>query len=135
VTALRFKLTRSQVRPNLRGDYLGRKFSVEVVEKFLLPFGAGLSSGGSRETFELVRIQDGAAAAYPIESASPFDSGRRDRMVEIPLGFALRIREFFLGKDCGVRFVVGRCDAAAILPRGKLIPVAPKAITGEDGAA
>lgn len=121
MTTLLFKLTRSQVPSNLRGDYGGRKFSVEVRETFVLPFDAGLSSGGSRQTFELVRLEDGVAAAFPVESASPFSPARRDRTVEIPLGFALRVREFFLGKDCGVRFVLGRCDVAALLPRGTFL--------------
>jgi hypothetical protein len=115
---LTFALTRSQVRPNLRPEGNGRKFVLEIAERFSIPSDAGLSSGGSRQTFELVRLCDGVSSELLHQRAAPCCAERKELEVVIPAGFAVRVCERFLGKECPTRFVIGaRCDAAAILPR------------------
>lgn len=109
-------LTRDQVPATLRAGYAGAKFQVRVAEALTIPADAGLWDGGSRSTFRLVRIRDGAAVAPVNERSSPWDGTRQDRKVTLEAGIACVEHITFRGKDLGLRFTVHPADAAPLLP-------------------
>lgn len=109
-------LEKSQVPGRLRGGYSGGKFKVRVVESVTIPADAGLWSGGSRETYRIVRLVDGAAVAGSDDMSAPWNRSRDDRAVTLQPGFAVVCHSMFCGKDMGLTFYVHPADAAALLP-------------------
>lgn len=105
----------SQVPAHLRGAYTGRKFRAEVCETYTVPMDAGLWSGGTRETFHIVRLADGAKLPVVEHNASPW-SGRQDVPVKIEPGFVLVRHSMFCGRDMGLTFHVHPADAVKMLP-------------------
>jgi hypothetical protein len=115
-------LASSQVPKHLREGFRGRKVQVRAQATFTIPADAGLSSGGSRETFELVRLADGASAEHKLQQASPWAPQRADHEVTIPEGFALRIRWRFCGKTEDLTLVVNPANLTGLLPAGEQVP-------------
>jgi hypothetical protein len=82
-----------------------------------MPIDAGLWSGGSRETYEIIRLSDGAAISDPAHKTGPFvDTGRRERIIQLEPGVCVRQRTIFCGKDHGLTFYLHPENAAALLP-------------------
>lgn len=85
-------------------------------ETVTVPITAGLWSGGSRDLWFGVRLQDGAIMPLPGQDAAPWDNERRERTINIPHGFAMVLHSTFCGKDQGLEFHVNPADIAALLP-------------------
>jgi hypothetical protein len=75
-----------------------------------------LWSGGSRDTYTIVRLSDGAAIQGSDNMSSPWDQSRRDRTVTLEPGVAVVEHTIFQGKDLGLTFYIHPSDAAAMLP-------------------
>jgi len=120
-------LASSQIPKHLREGFRGRKVTVRAQATFTIPADAGLSSGGSRETFELVRLADGTSAEHKLQHASPWSPARADHAVEIPEGFCLRIRWRFCGRSEGLTLILNPANLIGLLPAGEL----GKAILGK----
>lgn len=104
-----------QVPATLRGNYSGRKFSVEVCDRVTLR--NTYWSGGTRSTYSLIHLASGERAA-PNGNAAPFQFGGdlEGREVDIPEGCAVREHVIFCGEDLGLRFYVRAADVAPLLP-------------------
>jgi hypothetical protein len=109
-------LDKSQVPAQLRGDYAGTKFQVEVRENVHIPADAGLWSGGSRSHYYALRVADGAGMPFPGQAAAPWDCSRQGRDVALVPGMAVVCHRIFAGKDMGLRFYLHPADAAPMLP-------------------
>ena len=107
----------NQVPASLRAGYKGRQFKAVVCVQMSVPIDAGLWSGGSRETYEIIRLSDGAAISDPVHKTGPFvDTGRRERIIQLEPGVCVRQRTIFCGKDHGLTFYLHPENAAALLP-------------------
>jgi hypothetical protein len=106
----------SQVPPLLRGGYNGQKYRVQVCERVHIPCDAGLSSGGSRDTFYALRTVDGSRVALSDSVHAPWDSARQDQDVALQPGIVVVKHTMFCGKDLGLTFYVRPEDAAPMLP-------------------
>lgn len=106
----------TQVPAHLRRDYNGRKFEAVTCETLIISAEAGLWSGGSRDSYSCVRLSDGESMDMPNESAAPWDSTRRNRVVPVAPGFAIVRHSVFCGRDSGLVFYVNPADVAALLP-------------------
>lgn len=113
----RVYLDPKQVPANLRANYKGRHLEGVVCVQMSIPMDAGLWSGGSRDTYDVVRLEDGAAVSDPAHKTGPFpDSGRRERIVQLEPGFCVRRWSIARGKDRGLTFYLHPDNAAALLP-------------------
>jgi hypothetical protein len=106
----------AQVPNHLRGTYTGKAFKVIICESMAIPFDAGLWSGGSRDTYTLIRLSDGATLAFPEQSSAPWSASRQERKVDLEPGIAVKNRTIFCGKDMGITFYLHPNDAAKMLP-------------------
>jgi hypothetical protein len=113
-----------QVPSYLRGSYSGRQFKAVVAETVTIPADAGLWSGGTRATFRIVRLADGADARLSMEAAAPWDDRRVERVIPLRGGIAVIEHSMFCGKDMGLTIYVHPENAAALLP-------APTAVLSE----
>lgn len=104
------------VPPALRGSYAGKKFKARVCETMTIPMDAGLWSGGSRDTFQVIRLADGAALDAVQHSAAPWDASRREIEVRLVPGIAVVEHSMFRGSDMGLTFYVHPDNAAKLLP-------------------
>lgn len=109
-------LDRAQVPAQLRGAYTGTRFQVCVTDKVHIPIDAGLWDGGSRDTFNALRVADGAAIPFPGQDAAPWDNARKARDVALVPGMAVVEHSISRGKDMGLRFYLHPSDAAPLLP-------------------
>jgi hypothetical protein len=109
-------LTKDQVPTHLRGGYSGNKFSVQVCEEMTIPSTAGLWDGGSRDTFEVLRLADGKAIEPLARGLAPWDGARQSVSVTLEPGICVREHSILQGKDLGLRFYLHPAAAAAILP-------------------
>ena len=105
-----------KVPRQLRGDYQGRKFRAMVTETVEIPADAGLWSGGSRDAFSAVRLEDGAKVDLLGQGSSPFNPARRDHIVTIPAGVAIVRELWFCGKHSGLCYFVRPEDVAPLIP-------------------
>lgn len=105
-----------QVPAHLRGDYKGKSFEAVVADKVTVPMTAGLWDGGSRTTFTLVRIADGAEVPFPGQELAPWDRRGGDKIVDLRPGFLMREHNFFQGRDMGLVFHMHAADVAPMLP-------------------
>ncbi len=108
-------LDANMVPASLRGGYSGKMFKARVCESVTIPMDAGLWSGGSRETYRVVRLADGAEIE-PLRDQSPWDRARRDISVTLEPGIAVICHSMFCGKDHGLTFYVHPSNAAQLLP-------------------
>jgi hypothetical protein len=103
-----------KVPNHLRGGYTGRSFRAGVTERVEIPSTAGLWEGGSRDTYSLIRLADGASlSATP--SGDPWNRSG-GTIVLLEPGIAVAKRTTFAGKDHGITFYVHPANAAAMLP-------------------
>lgn len=100
------KLTAAQLPAWLKGfgGYRGRKYKTEARTVFVIPMDAGLWSGGSRETYHIVRMEDGKTHYLPMQDR--FMDGRKDVAVDLKDGFCVVRHSIFCGKDCGLTIYV-----------------------------
>jgi hypothetical protein len=113
------KLKLSDFPRHLRApSYSGRSYRVVIASEITLPSDRGISSGGSRETFELVRLEDGASVGDPATKLAPWSPERSDVTVPLAPGFIVRQHSRFCGKDCGITFIVHPSDVARVVTSG-----------------
>jgi hypothetical protein len=103
------------VPKHLRGTYTGTKFQAVVTEKVTIPLTAGLSDGGTREIWTLIRMSDGKEVEAVNHNAPP-DRSRRDVTIHLEPGFAAVRRSWFCGKDMGLTFHIHPRNAADLVP-------------------
>lgn len=106
----------NQVPAILRGGYSGKKFKVEITNEVTIPSDAGLWSGGSRDTYSVIRLADGSTIAASDNISSPWNDTRRDRTIPLSDGMAVIRHSMFCGKDMGLTFYVHPDNAAKLLP-------------------
>jgi hypothetical protein len=109
-----------QVPSHLRGTYSGKQFKAVVTESWSIPADAGLWAGGSRETYLIVRLADGAAIEPVNHQAAPWDK-RADKPVKLEPGIAVVRHSMFSGKDMGLTFYIHPADVVKMLPAGAAI--------------
>lgn len=105
----------AQVPAQLRRSYSGKHFQAVICEVVTIPSYAGNWDSGSRETYELVRLENGEAIAASDNVSAPWDA-RQDRKIELQPGFAVVRHSIFCGKDMGLCFYLRADNAAALLP-------------------
>jgi hypothetical protein len=109
-------LEASQVPSHLKGSYSGRRFKARSCETVTIPSDAGLWSGGSRDTFRVVRLADGASIMPTNENAAPWDRSRGERTITLEPGVCVVEHSMFCGKDMGLTFHLHPADVAKLLP-------------------
>ncbi len=115
MTNLAVHLEPNMVPQHLRGSYSGKSFKAQICETVTIPMDAGLWSGGSRDSFMVVRIADGATIEPVNHNAAPWD-GRSDRTVTLEPGICVVRHSMFCGKDMGLTFYMHARDAVPMLP-------------------
>lgn len=105
-----------KVPSHLRGGYNGKKFAVRVCESMTIPAEAGTWDGGSRETYIIKRLADGASVTATDTMSAPWDERRVDRKVTVTPGLCVVRHSTFQGKDMGLVFFLNPADAAPMLP-------------------
>lgn len=105
----------NQVPAQLRGSYSGKQFKAIVTESMTIPADAGLWSGGSRDTFRVVRLSDGATIEPVNHNAAPWGE-RSEKRIQLEPGIAVVEHSIFCGKDTGLTFYVHPANATALLP-------------------
>lgn len=106
----------NMIPATLRGSYEGKKFKARVVTEMTIPADAGLWSGGTRDTFRVIRLADGATVEAVNHNSAPWDRSRRDVHVKLEPGIAVIEHSMFCGKDMGLTFYVHPDNAAKLLP-------------------
>lgn len=109
-------LDSNMVPAHLRQSYNGKMFKAQVCESVTIPMTAGLWEGGSRDTYSVVRLADGATIEPINRNAAPWDGSRRETIIKLEPGIAVIEHSIFCGKDMGLRFYVHASDAAKLLP-------------------
>jgi hypothetical protein len=100
----------------LRGAYSGKKFKAVVCTQTTIPADAGLWSGGTRNTYQIIDLETGRALQASDNMSAPWDQSRKDRMIAIWPGIAVVEHSQFCGKDMGLTFYVHPDNAAKLLP-------------------
>jgi hypothetical protein len=90
-------------------EYRGRKFRLEYAERVNM---ASYWSGGSRDTFVVVRLSDCKALTVPPQSAFDPHLGVDD--YAIPAGFVVVCHSYFCGSDVGIT-IYARRDGILLL--------------------
>ena len=125
-------LQRIYLEPNmvpaaLRGGYQGKKFKACVCTDMTIPNDAGLWSGGTRDVYSVVRLEDGKSMpATSWQGSHPYGQQRQDTTVKLEPGIAVVQHSMFCGKDMGLTFYVHPDNAA------KLIPAQPTMLTAHE---
>lgn len=101
---------------HLRGSYTGKKFKAQICETVTIPGQAGVWDHGTRETFQVIRIADGAAIEPVNHDAAPWDK-RPDVPVTLEPGICVVRHSMFCGKDMGLTFYMHARDAVPMLPK------------------
>jgi hypothetical protein len=106
----------NQVPAHLKAGYSGKHLKARVCERVTVPMTAGLWDGGSRDTYRVVRLSDGAEISPVDESAAPWDRSRSAREIALEPGFCVVEHSIFRGKDLGLTFHMHPQDATRMLP-------------------
>ena len=104
------------VPSHLKAGYSGKQFQAQACEDFTIPAGAGLWSGGSRNTFTVIRLTDGKTISPVNHNAAPWDKSRKSITIKLKPGIAIIEHSIVCGKDLGLRFYVHPNDIAPMLP-------------------
>lgn len=102
----------NMVPANLRRGYDGKKFKARVCESMTIPITAGLWDDGSRDTYQIIRLEDGAL----LEPIPPVNGERCEIKVKCEPGIAVIEHSITCGKDMGLTFYVHPDNAAKLLP-------------------
>lgn len=89
-------------------SYKGRKFRED--RKGRVTFYDLNWSGGTRNTYTLVRLTDGATDPG-VRNLPPWANPFEGKTVEIPAGFAIVEHSFFCGKDSGLTVYYAKQEA------------------------
>lgn len=100
----------------LRSGYNGNKFKAVVCTQTTIPSDAGLWSGGTRDTYQLIHLETGRAVTASDNMSSPWNAARKDQDITLQPGFAVVEHSVFCGKDMGLTFFVHPDNAAKLLP-------------------
>ena len=105
----------NQVPAHLRGNYTGKKFQVEITDSVRLY--NTYWSGGSRNTYTVTSLIDGASKSVGANSTAP-QFGPCSDGAKLPVlpGFAVIEHSIFCGKDMGLTFYIHPDNAAKFLP-------------------
>ena len=95
-------------------EYRGRKFRAQVATS--VTFSDVHASGGTINTYRLVRLADGLCADM-IEGV-PWQNGVEGSMVALRAGFVVVEHTRFCGQDLGLRFHVHPEDVARVIAQG-----------------
>jgi len=106
----------SLVPATLKGGYTGKRFRAVITEAVTVPADAGLWSGGSRDSYGLLRIADGVVLAMPGQGSAPWNPDRKAHEIALKPGFCVVKHSHFCGKDMGLTFYLSPQDAAPMLP-------------------
>ena len=106
----------NQVPSHLKRGYSGKRFTAQASEQVTIPSYAGLWDGGSRDTYQIIRLADGAVVAASNNSSAPWDNKRVNRIVTLEPGIAVVEHSITCGKDMGLRFYVHPSDIVKMLP-------------------
>jgi hypothetical protein len=106
----------NMIPAHLRSGYNGKKFKAVVTTQVTIPADAGLWSGGTRDTFQLIHLETGTAVQASDNMSSPWNANRKDQQITLQSGFAVVEHSMFCGKDMGLTFYVHPDNAAALLP-------------------
>src|SRR5262245_11441810 len=106
----------AMVPAGLRGAYTGKTFKARVCEQMTIPMTAGLWDGGSRDTYRVVRLEDGATIEPVNHNDAPWNGERREVQIKLEPGIAVVEHTIFCGKDMGLTFYVHPDNAAKLLP-------------------
>lgn len=106
----------NEVPTQLRGAYTGKQFRAVVTDSVTIPSYAGLWDGGSRDTYRVVRMADGAELPASDNMSAPWDNSRRDRKVDLCRGICVIKHTIFSGKDMGLTIYATSHDVAPMLP-------------------
>jgi hypothetical protein len=109
-------LNPDMIPAHLRAGYSGKKFKAVVTTQVTIPSDAGLWSGGTRNTFQLVHLETGKAVQASDNMSSPWNANRKDQNISLQAGFAVVEHSLFCGKDMGLTFYVHPDNASALLP-------------------
>ena len=96
---------------NVNG-YNGKKFAVEITESVNIPNDAGLWSGGIRDLFFAVDMENQRIMKIPNQDSGPFGKREVGGKIELKTGYALARHYFFMGKDMGLVFYIAPSNAA-----------------------
>jgi hypothetical protein len=106
----------NMVPANLRRGYDGKKFKARVCESMTIPITAGLWDGGSRDTYQIIRLEDGALLEPINHNAAPVNGERCEIKVKFEPGIAVIEHSITCGKDMGLTFYVHPDNATKLLP-------------------
>lgn len=96
-------------------DYRGRKISIRGAERPLDV--TSFWDGGSRSYFKAVDLSDLRRVMAVPQNGTPFDGGPiRPNGLEIPEGFAIVERAYFMGRGAGVTIHVNPATLPSVLP-------------------
>lgn len=109
-------LNPDQVPSSLRQSYTGKMFKARICDTVTIPADAGLWDGGSRDTYTVIRMADGATIPAARHNAAPWDSNRQNRVVTLEPGICVVEHTMFCGKDMGLTFHIRADDVASMLP-------------------
>ena len=108
------KLKSRDVPKHLRGQYTGRKFSIQGVTQVTIPSDANVWGGGSRARYYAIRLSDGAEVILG-SSAAPWDPIRKDKTITMTPDIAIVRHSIFQGHDMGLEFHVHPANLPAFL--------------------
>lgn len=106
----------NMIPAHLRGGYSGKKFKAVVTTEVTIPAEAGLWSGGTRDTYQLVHLETGKAVQASDNMSSPWNENRKYQTITLQPGFAVVKHAMFCGNDMGLTFYVHPDNAAQLLP-------------------
>lgn len=106
----------NMIPATLRSGYNGKKFKAVVCTETTIPADAGLWSGGTRDTYQLIHLETGRAVTASDNMSSPWNAARKDQTITLEPGFIVVEHSTFCGKDMGLTFYVHPDNAAKLLP-------------------
>lgn len=109
-------LNAKDVPQYLRGDYTGKKFSVNTSTEGYIPNTAGLWEGGSRDTYKLIELSTGRSVSITDVTSAPWDASRTEKRFPMRPGFAIVCHSMFCGRDAVLTFTIHPDDATKMLP-------------------
>lgn len=100
----------------LKGDNRRQKVFIHVQESVTVPIDAGLWSGGTREIYEAMRLDNGQRVEMVNHNASPFNGTREKKTFHLVPGIVVRKSGHFCGKPAFLTFYVHPDNAPKFLP-------------------
>lgn len=116
------------VPPQLRVGYTGQKFAAIVCTEMTVPVTAGLWNESSRDTYKIVRLEDGAALKTGEDHLAPWSEERKEHKVKLDQRFAVVRHTISRGVDMGLTFYIHPGAAAPMLPKAVTLTETERAV-------